>query len=200
VTAKFLRLSALAGVVLAAGALAACGEFVRDGHSPARLVIIALEGQSGPEGEPSGTLLSDVITFGSPINDPGHVELGLQLRDIGNPTSPNAPSGLNAVTINRYHVKYVRADGRNIQGVDVPYEFDSAITVTVPADGTAEAGFDLVRHLAKLEAPLAALAFDRTLIATIAVVTFYGRDQAGNTVSVEGQIGVTFGNFADPID
>ena len=35
----------------------------------------------------------------------------------------------------RYHVDYVRADGRNTPGVDVPYPFDGAITATVTADG-----------------------------------------------------------------
>jgi hypothetical protein len=29
-------------------------------------------------------------------------------------------------------------------------------------------------------------------------VTFFGRDQAGNDLSVTGSIGVQFGNFADP--
>ena len=41
-------------------------------------------------------------------------------------------------------------------GVDVPYGFDGAFTVTVA--GAADASFTLVRHIAKEEAPLAALA------------------------------------------
>ena len=112
--------------------------------------------------------------------------------------SPNVPSPLNAVTISRYRVSYRRTDGRNTPGVDVPFGFDSAVTFTVPADGTVTAGFDLVRNVAKREAPLAALTNGETLISAIADVTFYGRDMAGNDVSVTGSIGVTFGNFADP--
>jgi len=212
VTAKLVRLFALGGVVLAAGALSGCGEFVRDGRSPARLVVNSLLGASGADPDTLGTLLhSDVITLltepepCSPLTpcatrfgDLGEVDLGLQLRDIGDPVSPNVPSPLNAVTISRYRVSYRRTDGRNTPGVDVPFGFDSAVTFTVPADGTVTAGFDLVRNVAKREAPLAALTNGETLISAIADVTFYGRDMAGNDVSVTGSIGVTFGNFADP--
>ena len=35
------------------------------------------------------------------------------------------------------------------------------------------------------------------IISTIAYVTFYGRDQAGNDVSATASIGVDFANFAD---
>jgi hypothetical protein len=52
--------------------------------------------------------------------------------------------------------------------------------------------------VAKLEAPLGALAQSLVIISTIADVTFFGRDQAGNEVSATGSIGVQFGDFADP--
>ena len=78
------------------------------------------------------------------------------------------------------------------------FAFDSSVTVTVPEDGTASVGFDIVRNVAKLEAPLATLRTGETFISTIAEVTFYGHDQAGNELSVTGSIGITFGNFADP--
>ena len=53
-------------------------------------------------------------------------------------------------------MRYVRSDGRNQQGVDVPYDFDGALTFTAPASG-ATGDFTLVRVQAKLEAPLMAL-------------------------------------------
>ena len=126
------------------------------------------------------------------------MSLALIMRDPGTPAVPVAPSAINAVTINRYHVSYRRADGRNTPGVDVPYPFDSAVTVTVSGGATSKAVFDIVRHVAKEEAPLAALANGGVFINTIADVTVYGRDQAGNEVSATGSIGITFGNFADP--
>jgi hypothetical protein len=54
-----------------------------------------------------------------------------------------------------------------------------------------------VRHQAKQEAPLAALATNPIIITTIAKVTFYGHDQTGRSASVTGNIEVAFGNFAD---
>jgi hypothetical protein len=102
------------------------------------------------------------------------------------------------VTFTRYHIEYRRADGRNTPGVDVPYAFDSGQTFTVTDDGITTV-IELVRHAAKLEAPLAALVVDsRNVITTIATITFYGKDQAGNNVTVSADLQVNFANFADP--
>ena len=57
---------------------------------------------------------------------------------------------------------------------------------------------EVVRHIAKAEAPLAALISDVDVITAIATVTFYGQDQAGNNVKVSADIQVNFANFADP--
>jgi len=190
-------------IASAALAVAGCGEYVRSSRSPSKLVIVTLEGASGANpGSFGNTVTSDVVTTVNGqttiFNDLGRVTLGMMLRDQGTPGVVAAPSLVNRVTITRYRVVYRRADGRNAEGVDVPRAFDSAITVTVPADGTAGAGFDIVRNVAKLEAPLATLRTGETFISTIAEVTFYGHDQAGNELSVTGSIGITFGNFADP--
>ena len=192
-------------VVIGAAALGAagCGEFVRESRSPSQLVIVSFEGASGAEPEEFGnTVHSDVVTVVDDVptifNDLGQVTFRLMLRDQGIPGVAATPSPVNEVTINRYRVQYRRSDGRNAGGVDVPHAFDSAVTITIPADGTASAGFDIVRHVAKTEAPLATLRSGETFINTIAEVTFYGRDQAGNELSVSGSIGITFGNFGDP--
>jgi hypothetical protein len=214
VTAKLQKLIAVFGVVAMSAALAGCGgAFARDSKAPARLVIVSLQGASGAEPEEMGSfVLSDVITnvttggtctadnpCPSRFNDIGQVEMRLQLRDLGNVGAPSSPSGLNTVTVDRYRVQYRRSDGRNTPGVDVPYDIDGAATATVPLDGTATFGFQLVRNAAKREAPLVGLADSNdTLITVIATVTFWGRDQAGNEVSVSGSIDITFGNFGDP--
>lgn len=212
-TATLQRLLARLGAVALSAAMVGCGgDFVRDAKSPARLVIVSLQGASGAEpNELSSFLLSDVLTLVTQggvctkenpcptrFNDPGRVEMSLQLRDIGSPVSPNAPSALNAITITRYRVVYRRSDGRNIEGVDVPFPIDGAVSATVPASGSTTFGFQLVRNAAKFEAPLSPLVDDYTLITTIAEVTFWGHDQAGHEVSVTGFIEVTFGNFGDP--
>lgn len=212
-TAKLAKVLTLCGVVAASAAMAGCGNaFVRDSNAPVRLVIVALQGASGAEPNEIATVVSsDVLTMVTSggactvdnpcptiFSDPGQVELRVLLRDQGSLTNPASPSQLNAVTVTRYHVRYVRSDGRNTQGLDVPYEFDGAATFTVPADGSATGGFSLVRSQAKRELPLAPLVNNDTVITTIAYVTFYGHDQAGNEVSVTGTIDVTFANWGDP--
>jgi hypothetical protein len=107
------------------------------------------------------------------------------------------PSANNNVTITRYHVAFTRADGRNVQGVDVPFAFDGAVTATIIANAQATIGFELVRIVAKEESPLVQLISNPNFINCIATVTFYGKDVVGNDVSVSGSISVEFGNFGD---
>jgi hypothetical protein len=198
--------TALAAALLAALASGCAGDLARQGRSPVQLVIESLTAASGatPE-EFGGTLLSDVVTLverdeqfvPTIFNDVGEVSISLILKDPGG-ISAAAPTALNQVTIDRYRVVYRRADGRNTPGVDVPYSFDSAVNFTVPADGAATAGFQIVRHSAKQEAPLLRLASNPDVISTLTEITFFGHDQAGNAISVTGTIGIDFGNFADP--
>ena len=200
-------------VTLLALALAAsgCGEVARSGRSPVQVVIQSLVGASGAAPDELGNpVLSDIITnVTSPapcsatspcatfFNDLGEVTMSLVLKDPGQPGLPASPSDLNQVTFTRYRVSYRRSDGRSQQGVDVPYAFDSAVTFTVPAQGTVSVGFELVRNIAKREAPLLALRESGAILSTVADVSFYGADQAGNEITVTGSIAVNFGNFAD---
>jgi len=184
----------------AALAGASCGEVARTGQSPVMLVIQQLQAAGGGGTTFAGFLLSDVLTEGSVTNDSGRATLVLRLKNPGPPGTPTTPSTLNAVTISRYRVRFERTDGRNTPGVDVPYGFDGGVTVTVPEGGTADVVFDLVRHQNKSESPLINLRSNggQQLISTIAVVTFYGRDLAGNEIEATGNIQVNFGDFADP--
>ena len=208
---KWMQRTTLGSIVTLAIVSAGCGDLARQGRSPVQLVINSLEAAPGAEPDEMGTtLLSDVITsvnqtvngqtvrVPTTFNDVGQVVMSLILKDPGQPGLPAAPSSLNQVTITRYRVTYRRTDGRNTPGVDVPFPFDSAVTFTVPNDGTVEAGFEIVRHTAKQEAPLAPLRANSDVIATITEVTFYGHDLAGNDITATGTIGINFGNFADP--
>ncbi len=190
--------------VLVIGAVAAlstsCGEVARTGRAPAFLIIDGLEASQGADDDFSGFLLSDVVTEGSVFNDNGRVFFRLALKNPGSATSPLSPSTLNEITVTRYRVKFVRSDGRSTPGVDVPHAFDGAFTTTVGAQSGGEATFILVRHQAKSEPPLRNLIGlgSAAFIATIAEITFYGRDMAGNDVTASGSISVNFADFADP--
>jgi hypothetical protein len=194
-----------AGVAVLVLVSTSCGDMTRQGTSPAYLRIDELVAASGATpGEFGGTLFSDVETLvdrdGALIPtifaDLAQVSFGLALKNPGPATGPTTPSANNFITLDRYHVQYIRADGRNTPGVDVPYGFDGGITGTVSGDFTGT--FELVRHIAKQEAPLAALVRSPVIINTIAEITFYGHDQTGRGVIATGRISVEFGNFGDP--
>ena len=188
----------VATLALALMAGPSCGDLTTAGQSPAYLIIENLTA-TDTGGEARNTLESDVVTFGSVLEDMGEVALRLGLKDPGSSTTPNTPTTNNYITVTRYQVTFVRADGRNTPGVDVPFPFDGAVTLTVTG-GAASATFTLVRAQAKLEAPLLALRGlgGAVVISTIADVTFYGHDQTGTPVSATGRISVNFADWADP--
>lgn len=189
-------------VVLALAALTgpACGSLTEAGRAASYLIIENLQGAPGAKpSEMSTTLRSDVLTKGGVFEDPGQVTFRLALKDPGGAASPVTPSSANYITVTHYRVRYLRTDGRNTPGVDVPYPIEGGMTVTV-VSGTVSASFVLVRAQAKLEPPLAALVRSggAIVISTTAEVTFYGHDQAGTPVSATGYITVNFGDWADP--
>ena len=132
---KSCRALAVVGLVAVSSG---CGDLATQSRSPALLTILSMQAASGASPQEfGGTLLSDVTTnvertvngqqvdVATIFNDVGAAEFAIVLKDPGvDPTTPSAPSALNAVTITRYRVVYRRADGRNTPGVDVPFAFD----------------------------------------------------------------------------
>lgn len=207
------RCMAIAPLTALSAFLPACGPAGLGGRSPAALVIDVLEASSGAAPDRFGhVLFSDVETLvemdeegqrvrrATVVADAGRATFRLTLRNPGLPASPLAPSPLNEITVTRYRVRFFRADGRNLPGVDVPHAFDGALTLTVPASGQVAGTFTLVRPQAKLEPPLAALRRGGAarLISAVAEVAFFGRDQAGHEVDAAGLLSVHFGDFDDP--
>jgi hypothetical protein len=192
-------------------AAASCGTAVRTGSSSSFLVIDSLAGIRGAAipSPPGSLLISDVITIvrtgpqcTAPINpngcpfvfgDNGSATLELAKKDV---TSVAAPTTNNEVTINRIHIHYHRPDGGGVAGVDVPFDFDTFSTATVPATGSTTIGFELVRVQAKAESPLFQLQGGGVL-AVAADVTFFGQDRVGNNVSVTGSIQIEFSDWGD---
>lgn len=203
-------IAGIAAVALLLGSVS-CGN-VRQDRTPVIIVIDSIDAASGADpGSTGAFLLSDVQTLvdqqvnGQTVrvpvifNDTGRVTMRLIPKDAGTGLVNLAPTPWNAITITRYHVNYIRADGRNTPGVDVPYPFDGAVTATVASQATI-IGFEIVRHQQKLEQPLRSLANfgGRLFISTIAEVTFFGADQMGNTIQATATINVSFSDYADP--
>jgi hypothetical protein len=201
-------------ISIAAVIAGGCGaEGNLQGTANSYLIVSSLQGSSGAKpAELSGVLSSDVQTLvkvtdaagaqtlqPTIFEDGGTVSFTLGMKDPGSANAPTKPTTTNFITVTRYHVDYIRSDGHNVQGVDVPYSFDGASTVTVTDVGGSMA-LTLVRVQAKSEAPLAALVNNggAGTISTIARVTFYGADQAGRVVTVVGQISVNFSDWGDP--
>ena len=201
---------------VAAGALVAgsvsCGDVVMQDRAPVLVVIDSMEAASGADpGTMGGFLLSDVQTLvehqvdGETVrvptifNDVGQATMRIIPKNAGNGAVSLAPSAWNNVTINRYHIAFLRADGRNTPGVDVPFPVDGAVTATLGSTPTV-VPFEMVRHQQKLEQPLRSLANfgGRLFISTIAEITFYGADQVGNSLQIKGTISVSFSDYADP--
>ena len=201
---------------VAAGALVAgsvsCGDVVMQDRAPVLVVIDSMEAASGADpGTMGGFLLSDVQTLvehqadGETVrvptifNDVGQATMRIIPKNAGNGAVSPAPSAWNNVTINRYHIAFLRADGRNTPGVDVPFPVDGAVTATLGSTPTV-VPFEMVRHQQKLEQPLRSLANfgGRLFISTIAEITFYGADQVGNSLQIKGTISVSFSDYADP--
>ena len=201
----------VAAIGLLSGSVS-CGNVVRQDQAPVIVVVDSVEAASGAQpGTMNRFLLSDVQTMveqqvgGETVrvpvifNDLAQATMRIIPKDAGNGAISLAPTPLNNVTINRYRITFIRADGRNTPGVDVPYPVDGAVTATIGATPTV-VGFEMVRHQQKLEQPLRSLANfgGRLFISTIAEIIFFGADQVGNAVQVRGTISVSFSDYADP--
>ena len=200
-----------AAVALLAGSVS-CGDVVRQGKAPVIVVVDTMQAASGAEpGNMGGFLLSDVQTLVDqtvggvsvrvPVifNDVAQATMRLIPKDAGNGAVNLNPTPWNAVTINRYRINFIRADGRNTPGVDVPFPVDGAVTATLTTTPTV-VPFEIVRHQQKLEQPLRSLVSfgGRLFISTIAEITFYGVDTTGNDVQAKATISVSFSDYADP--
>ncbi len=191
---RFFNLHAARFVVAVGCALTAAscgGDLMRTGRAPVILVIDSLAAGQPPV----NPVLSDVGP--TVFNDVGVAQIRAIAKDQISPGVITTP--INDVTLTRYRVSFRRADGRNTPGVDVPFSFDGGLSRTIGVGGSEDVSFDLVRHAAKLEPPLRSLnnLGGQVLITTVAEVTFFGRDQNGNEVSVTGLLDVTFGDFPD---
>jgi hypothetical protein len=207
------KMKALWVVVIGCFALAGCTpDFATENDSTVLLRIADIEGASATQAD--GDVLFSDVSDG--FNDDAVVTLHLFRK---NPTVVST-SPLEDVLLERYEVQYFRTDGRNTEGVDVPYRITGPLAGTLHSIGTtgentAQVVINVVRHQAKFEPPLsnlrgifvAGLPTNPTdplvfpgqgIITAIAEITIHGRttnDKGG--VSATGRLQVTFADFAD---
>jgi len=176
--------------------LVSCNPLENETLSNSMLVIIKLTGQD-INGNTVNFLQSDVLTSENTVTaDQATVTLGAQML---NPNPISGSSQYNNVMVTRYVVTYFRSDGKNIEGVDIPYSFEGHLSTLVEIDIFEELSFVLVREVAKLEPPLINLHEGRGdgVLQLKAKVDFYGHDLANKAVKSTGYLSIFFANYAD---
>jgi hypothetical protein len=105
----------------------------------------------------------------------------------------------SSILVERYVVSYIRSDGKTLEGVDVPYAFEGAMSALVEVDAEQSVSFIIVRAIAKLEPPLVDLAQGRGegQLNVTAKIDFYGKDTLGNAVKATGYLSIFFADYAE---
>jgi len=181
--------------------LAACNPIENKTQSASLLVVESIMG-SDIDGIDADFLQSDVVLTNSVTGaqswraDSANVTLSASMLD---PDPLFGTSQYNDIQVTRYVVTYIRSDGKNIQGLDVPYSFEGGLSVLVRIGQLANVRFVIVREVAKQEAPLLSLyqAYQGDVLNVTARVDFYGHDLANKNVKATGFLPIYFANYAD---
>jgi hypothetical protein len=177
----------------------ACSPLEDENTAGVKLTVLKFRALDA-QGQQSDWLASDVVRVDpqtgqeTVLEDTATVDFR---NDFLNPTIQ--PSPMNNVVVTRYRVEYVRPDGRNRPGVDVPRPFDGVTNIHVPVNGTGSGAIVVVRAVAKLEDPLFRLRFgggEKEILA-FAHITFFGHDLFGRNVATYAQLKIEFANWAD---
>jgi hypothetical protein len=182
--------------VVGLGALTMGGctpDWAKNGTSPVVLLMTAIN-----DGAP---LDSDVQIFSGGVC-PDLVSLRLE-NHFKNPNVTNT-GFRHDFTVERYEVHYFRSDGRNEEGVDVPYAITGNLSQEVTEDAAATLSLEVVRRQAKLEPPLRNLRFignqagGGLIITAFAEITLYARTTTGEVLNpVSGRLQIDFADFGD---
>ncbi len=194
-TMKRVPLALLAGAA-AVLVLASCNAVENKTRSASLLTVETILGKDFA-GKQANYLESDVqFSSGSVAADAAIATLATTTLD---PDPVMGVSQYEDVVIERIIVTYSRTDGRNVEGVDVPYPFESSLSVLVPVGQSASFSFLVVRAAAKLEPPLVDLVpvTQEKVLQVTAKIQFCGRDLANHAVEAVGYLPIFFANYAD---
>jgi hypothetical protein len=174
-----------------------CNPLEDDSKSSSFIIVESITG-TDLSGKTASFLQSDVVlTDSTVVADVATVTLQASLLD---PAPILNPSQYNDIILDRYIVSYFRVDGKNRQGVDVPYSFEGSLSQILKIGTTTSISFVVVREVAKLESPLIDLALQNRaegVIEVTAKIEFYGHDLVENKVKATGYLTIFFANYAD---
>lgn len=199
-----MKLAVLGAVVIGMAGMGCTPDWAKTNSTP---YIMEISGING-----GAAILSDVSI--PVVNDDADVSVNIFRK---NNNTGMGVSPVEHIYLERYEVRYIRSDGRNQEGVDVPYRITGPLgnvryhTPSPGGGGEVEATVTItvVRHQAKLEPPLrnlqggvvgdtgAAQLPGAGILTTIAEVTIHGRTVQGQALVAKGNVQVTFADFPD---
>lgn len=188
----------IALLIIALTALWGCNSLENSTDSGSTLIISSITGNDLEGNEGSTTIFSDVVTStGGIFNDNG---VAAVIARSLNPDNA-APTYYENVIVDQIDVAFYKNGSANVEGSDVPYAFSQAVNAMVEVGKTVEIPFVLIRHNAKLEAPLVHLREtynQEKILQLTAKVTISSKDVAGHRLSPSvGYATVWCANFAD---
>lgn len=180
--------------------LFSCNPIEDESQSDSILIVVGMTGTDVEDNEVN-FLQSDVVKVDTDTGaqyvtgDAAKVTFTAKLMD----PSVTEASVYNSIQVTRYTVQYIRSDGKNTEGVDVPYSFEGSLSAHVEVDATVETSFIIVREVAKLEPPLVDLVEGRGegVLQVTAKVDFYGHDMTNKKVKATGYLTIFFANYID---
>jgi hypothetical protein len=188
----------------------ACTEVEDNTRSASLLTVSQVVGAPGSPGETAGTpLLSDVCDNPNDasqdpdtctvFNDNADVTLDNDFLQIGPGSGVGSPGFINDIVATQYRIDYVRPNGRNTPGIDVPFGIDGTMDIRVPVNGTKTVSILVVRHQAKREPPLSEITTGEgeTVITANALIQVFGHDIAGRTVNATGFLEIHWANYGE---
>lgn len=168
-------------------------DYVTDNQAPVSLFINAIN-----DGAP---LDSDVLSGSAQggffvVEDEVLVAIANRSK---NPNFTNTPQVAMAIDVDRYEVRYFRSDGRNTEGVDVPYKISGNIRFVIDVEDNQTFSLEVVRRQAKLEPPLRNLVGGggELVLTCFAEVTLHGRTTAGQAVKAVGHLQIDFADITE---
>jgi hypothetical protein len=191
-TRTLLILAVLPAILM----LSACNPLEDNSKSSSFIIVESITG-TDLSGNTASFLQSDVVLTSSIVTaDIATASLRAALLD---PAPILKPSQYNDIILDRYIVSYSRVDGKNRQGVDVPYAFEGSLSQILKVGSSVTLSFVVVREVAKLESPLIDLVQNRAegVIEATAKIEFYGHDMVNNKVMATGYLTIFFANYAD---
>lgn len=181
--------------------LVSCNPMENDSKSNSYISVENILG-TDISGTSTNFLQSDVVKYDSGtgalwvVADVAEATLRANLLD----PAPFLPaSQYNDIMLTRYIVSYSRVDGKNKEGVDVPYSFEGSLSTLLKVGSSTTISFVVVREVAKREPPLISLADGRAegVMEVTARIQFYGHDMTNKNVKAEGTLTIFFANYGD---